>query len=130
VLLLIVFKYHTIEAPDYYTTTYAAPNCITKGPVYTVHHGSVVLHHQITEVLTATYAAPPSEPRLTKSLEYYTTTYVAPAYYIVFPKYYTTKAPVYYTTTCAASTHFIETSSITLLQLLHRCLNLLHHQSG
>jgi hypothetical protein len=67
-----------------------------------------------------------------KALEYYTTTYVALAYYIVAPKCYTTKAPVYYTTTCAASTHYIETSSITLLQLPHRDLNLylLHHKSG
>jgi hypothetical protein len=54
---------------------------------------------------TTTYAAPPAEPRLTKSLEY-----VARAYNTVAPKYYNTKAPVYYTTTCPASTCYTETS--------------------
>ncbi len=31
-LLIVVFKYQTIEVPEYYTTTYAALNCITKVP--------------------------------------------------------------------------------------------------
>jgi hypothetical protein len=67
---------------------------------------------------------------LTKALEYYTTTYVAPAYYIVAPKCYTTKAPVCYTTkapvcyttkapvcytnSCATSTYYTKYFSISV----------------
>ncbi|EFX89782.1 hypothetical protein DAPPUDRAFT_232924 [Daphnia pulex] len=57
---------------------------------------------------TLTYfAAPPAEPRLTKSLEYYTKTYVVRAYYNTkAPVYYTTT--FYYTTTYASSNYYTE----------------------
>jgi hypothetical protein len=60
--------YYTTKAPEYYTTTYAAPSFYTEAPKYYT----------------------------TKAPEYYTTTYAAPTYYTEAPKSYS--APSYYTT--------------------------------
>ncbi len=53
-------KYYTIKAPEYYTTTYAAPAYYTEAPNYCN----------------------------TEAPNYYTTTYAAPSYYTDAPKYY------------------------------------------
>ncbi len=53
-------KHYTIKAPEYYTTTYAAPAYYTEAPNYCN----------------------------TEAPNYYTTTYAAPSYYTATPKYY------------------------------------------
>ncbi|EFX63832.1 hypothetical protein DAPPUDRAFT_267619 [Daphnia pulex] len=103
-------KYYIIKAPEYYTTTYAAPAYYTVAPkcyttmalLYckTTYHGRICEGKEIGRVCisdTATAIA---------GSEYYITTYVAPRYYTKAPEcyteatnYYTTKAPEYYTTT-------------------------------
>ncbi|EFX84225.1 hypothetical protein DAPPUDRAFT_239245 [Daphnia pulex] len=54
--------YYTTKAPEYYTTTYAAPTNYTEAPKYTCYY-------------------------TTKASEYYTTPYPSPTYYRDLPKY-------------------------------------------
>ncbi|XP_046464604.1 uncharacterized protein LOC124210527 [Daphnia pulex] len=84
------------------------------------HISGLLFHHQFaitgTRVLHYNYCWPSPE-YFTKPLEYYITSYVAPAYYTTTyaasahhpaaPHYYTSKATEYYTTACAAPTFYI-----------------------
>ncbi|EFX84737.1 hypothetical protein DAPPUDRAFT_238611 [Daphnia pulex] len=120
-----VFQYYTTKAPEFYTTTYAAPSHYTDALNY---YTEAPADDSTKTVEYYTEAACTSLPRSTQpqlrrpipicytkaalscyveqqyytdALIYFTTTYATPSYNTAAPKYYTEEA-AYYTTTYAA----------------------------
>ena len=69
-----VFKYYTTKAPEFYTTTYAAPSHYTDALKY--------------------YSAP--SYYTIKATEYYMTTHAVPSDYTEAPKYYSVHSYLLY----------------------------------
>jgi hypothetical protein len=98
-----VFKYYTTKAPEFYTTTNAAPSHSTDAMKY--YYALSYYTTKATEYYMITYAAHPTTPRLPISITLFSATYCTdfPKYYSVpscyteVPADYSTKTIEYYT---------------------------------